>query len=98
MSQQRGLPHARPYDGRAPLDPDLVLIAASGLVPQGLAHVARRLGLSVPELLARHGYVLIEEMNAARLAGSEKVEALRLKSERWRSCSRSLRESAEACS
>ena len=56
-------PH-RPYDGRDSLDPDLLRIAASGLVP--LAFVAHRLGIDGTELLARHGYLLIEERDRLR--------------------------------
>ncbi|WP_404292874.1 hypothetical protein ACD578_10565 [Microvirga sp. RSM25] len=55
----------RPYDGREPLDPTLLKIAATGLVP--LDFVARRLGIDGTELLARHGYLLIEERD--RLKG-----------------------------
>ncbi|ANY76818.1 hypothetical protein BB934_00110 [Microvirga ossetica] len=59
MSDPASRPFDGPYDGRAPLDPDLLLIAATGLVP--LAFVAHRLGIDHSELLARHGLLLLEE-------------------------------------
>ena len=77
MSQQRGLARDHPYDGRDSLDPGLLRIAASGLVP--LAFVAHRLGIDGTELLARHGYLLIEERDRLQAAsfsdGSSTIRA-----------------------